>query len=260
MNTNECRNKRSAFTLIELLVVVVVIAILIALLLPAVQRAREAARRVQCRNNIKQIALAVSNYESKYNIFPPAVTIAGRFICGHARSGGYSWRALIFPEIEEQNLYDTLDFNMAGYPDVSSTEGNCLLYSHVDGLDDTRNAGMTRIDAYLCPSDDTLPNLWDDVFYGSNYVAMVSSRNNYKYSTDTTHTHRTTQKHIGVLHPEKPARQRDVSKDGASNTILIAEVDRGVVVEAKFIHSAITSSNDVGRGYLRLTLPVLLMV
>ena len=213
------QSSRKGFTLIELLVVVAIIAILIALLLPAVQKAREAARRTQCRNNMKQIALAVNNYENKNKIFPPAVTYNNQksASCTNAwdQTGGYSWRALILPEIEEQNIYDDLDFNAS--TDRTSCADNATAQA----------ARAFKIDAYLCPSDDTLADIVsNNATYGTNYAAMCSTRMDMAYTTNLAHATQSTLKHIGVLHASKPARQRDVAKDGTSHTILLVEVDR----------------------------------
>jgi len=89
------------FTLIELLVVIAIIAILVALLLPAVQQAREAARRMSCRNNLKQLALAVHNYHDQFNVVVPQ-RIQSR----------HSWMALLLPHVEQSNLYNIYDFNL----------------------------------------------------------------------------------------------------------------------------------------------------
>src|ERR1700760_2430409 len=114
----ERSKKRSArgFTLIELLVVIAIIAVLIALLLPAVQQAREAGRRTQCKNNLKQLGLAMFNYESSYGIFPMAVLIpwAGPDnqnnldISDVGSGGGFgpNWAIALLPYIEQGNLYN----------------------------------------------------------------------------------------------------------------------------------------------------------
>src|SRR5690242_12914009 len=107
------RTSRRGFTLIELLVVIAIIAVLIALLLPAVQAAREAARRVQCTNNLKQIGLALHNYESTTNVFPP-----GR-INTYVAGSGHCWGAYsqLMPFLELQPLFNVMNFSMNPDPD-----------------------------------------------------------------------------------------------------------------------------------------------
>ena len=119
------------FTLVELLVVIAIIGILIALLLPAVQAAREAARRSQCSNNLKQLALAIHNYHDTHNALPPA---------GLA-SNDLSWRCLILPFIEQSALYDRFNFNEGAFGAGTNNEGpNKLVH------------GLNRIEQFLCPS------------------------------------------------------------------------------------------------------------
>ena len=105
-------SKRRAFTLIELLVVIAIIAILIALLLPAVQQAREAARRTQCKNNLKQIGLALHNYHDTYSRFPCPFGITGYNAGGGERWGHSQWVALL-PYMEQGNIYSQWNFNAA---------------------------------------------------------------------------------------------------------------------------------------------------
>jgi prepilin-type N-terminal cleavage/methylation domain-containing protein/prepilin-type processing-associated H-X9-DG protein len=128
------RNHR-AFTLIELLVVIAIIAVLIALLLPAVQSAREAARRIQCTNNLKQIGLALHNYMTAVGVFPP-----GRFnshIAGHGNCWGtYSQ---LLPQLEQIGIYNSLNFNLP--PDTDT-----LSASNSTGFE-------TFLNTLLCPSD-----------------------------------------------------------------------------------------------------------
>src|SRR5205809_2892375 len=101
--------RRSAFTLIELLVVIAIIAVLVALLLPAVQQAREAARRSQCKNNLKQIGLALQNYHSSANRFPPGYVAGATY---PATSNGWGWSAMILPYLDQAPLYRKINFGL----------------------------------------------------------------------------------------------------------------------------------------------------
>jgi prepilin-type N-terminal cleavage/methylation domain-containing protein/prepilin-type processing-associated H-X9-DG protein len=140
------------FTLIELLVVIAIIAILVALLLPAVQQAREAARRLQCRSHLKQIGLAVHNYHEAHNAVPPQATWAPG-----TTFSGYSVHARLLPYIEQGNLYASIDYN-SGY---SSQAAAC----------------RARIPLYRCPSDPKDGTRVDGgvEFYGTNYGFCIGT-------------------------------------------------------------------------------------
>jgi prepilin-type N-terminal cleavage/methylation domain-containing protein/prepilin-type processing-associated H-X9-DG protein len=144
------RTTRSrGFTLIELLVVIAIIAVLIALLLPAVQAAREAARRIQCTNNLKQIGLAFANYESTNSIYPlgAMVLVSGPSTSGWGNSianNGVSWVALTLPYLEQNTVFSAINFN------TSISGGNPNNYN---GIQDFATAWYTRISVLSCPSD-----------------------------------------------------------------------------------------------------------
>ena len=108
--------RRAAFTLIELLVVISVVGILMGLLLPAVQMAREAGRRAQCLNNLKQIGVAIHNYESSNGCFPPGYLSSPGVGFRDKETGdwgpGWGWLTSLLPSIEQNNLYDTININM----------------------------------------------------------------------------------------------------------------------------------------------------
>ena len=112
LQTRLLRRMRDGFTLIELLVAIAIIAILIALLLPAVQQAREAARRTQCRNNLKQIGLALHNYHDVHNVFPPSEVQTFAFLNGNNSDWGNStgtWPIFLLPFTDQAPAYATLN-------------------------------------------------------------------------------------------------------------------------------------------------------
>jgi len=139
-------SQKRGFTLIELLVVIAIIAILIALLLPAVQQAREAARRSQCKNNMKQIGLALHNYHGTHRIFPSIRMLdlkqyAGSCTAGWQRPGGFSWRVMLLPFLDQGTIYNQINWD------------DHLIGTSCGGTNSFAVADKTVLPAFLCPSD-----------------------------------------------------------------------------------------------------------
>ncbi len=235
---------RSGFTLIELLVVIAIIAVLIALLLPAVQQAREAARRSQCKNNLKQIGLALHNYHDTYSTFPPA------FVLATTRAddkGHWAWSALILPQIEQATLYNTLD--------VSGKLPS-------QNLPVNRNAMQSSAPVFRCPSD-SLPLFYDanmselagygiePADAGSPNIGMAAT--NYLVSNSSRPPRRTPATDLsngdtganGIFWENSACRLRDIT-DGSSNTILLGERSfdfQGNIVGAGMLYAVRDNSN-----------------
>jgi prepilin-type N-terminal cleavage/methylation domain-containing protein len=228
------RKRGRGFTLIELLVVIAIIAILIALLLPAVQQAREAARRTQCKNNLKQIGLALHNYESTHGILPAAgygSTNNGTGTAPYNRSGedddGFGWAVYILPFADQAPLYQVV--NPQGYPGI--IENDTIKETHY-GPGTTRIPGAeTVLPLYRCPSS-ALPNNVPATFLipGSQLVGGTAvppdkpwivgyATNDYKTNGGSCTGDN------GVMHKQWEgggARFKDIT-DGMSNTVMIAE-------------------------------------
>jgi len=191
-------NLKRGFTLIELLVVIAIIAILIALLLPAVQQAREAARRTQCKNNLKQLGLAMHNYHDVHSAFPQLVHGVNRGADGAwgREWGGLSVHTMFLPYIDQAPLYNLVDQSV---------------YWH-----DNPNRALfrTKLAAFQCPSDPK-PGSSNDGF--NNYGASTGP--NFGWEADLNRVK-------GMFHLRYSTRIRDIT-DGTSNTIAFAEMTTG---------------------------------
>lgn len=232
MKSLDAARSRTGFTLIELLVVIAIIAILIALLLPAVQQAREAARRTQCKNNLKQIGVGLHNYHSSSEGLPP-----GFIQDPSTNRNEATWIALLLPFIDQGPRYDSIDFNACG---------GCTNPSSVNF-----EAHSTPIEMMRCPSD--LPGtLAFDVYAKGNYGAnngvgpLIPPRG---YSVQPSRGP------LGVFDSNKRLRLTDI-KDGTSNTAAVSELRiypeegndmRGIMFypEGPFIHHNFSPNSTV---------------
>lgn len=197
------------FTLIELLVVIAIIAILIALLLPAVQQAREAARRTQCKNHLKQLGLAVHNYHDVHDTFPLARPLRATAMpgCpGWVMGSGLSWRVAILPYIDQAPLFNQVD---------ERTGWSACYFNNAAANTAVRT---TFILPYTCPSDDT-PRQGDDA--PTNYPAIQGKTFNHNWNNPVTNF-----RDAGVI-TLRSTKMRDI-KDGTSNTVMVGEVYRAV--------------------------------
>jgi prepilin-type N-terminal cleavage/methylation domain-containing protein/prepilin-type processing-associated H-X9-DG protein len=200
-------SRRGAFTLVELLVVIAIIGVLVALLLPAVQAAREASRRTQCSNNLKQIGLAFHNIHDSHGRFPP--------LGGANINGSWGWPVALLPYVEQQNMFQSI-----GSPDITSSKN--LVAPNLVPNNPTGALGallQTRVPSFVCRSD-SLQTPTNDNFgnYGvSNYLAseglltwaFIGTSPNWE------------------VNPPGNVRIANIT-DGTSNTFLVGERDRKI--------------------------------
>lgn len=191
--------RRSGFTLIELLVVISIIAVLIALLLPAIQQAREAARRTQCVNNMKQLGLAFQNYNDAHGVLPLGTSFQR------------NWRADVLPYIDQQTTYDMLNFDLDG----SSLRGDIANAN-------TTALGYRTISVFVCPSSDLPPsmNSWNShqyqhpMYVGVGGAVGTEIGNCYKFYGWTCDN--------GAMVANVPVKLSHIT-DGTSKTMVVAE-------------------------------------
>ncbi|MCA9264266.1 MAG: DUF1559 domain-containing protein [Planctomycetales bacterium] len=188
--------KRAGFTLVELLVVITIIAILVALLLPAVQSARESARRIECQNNLRQLGIALANYESANRSYPPGFVFSLK--------GSWSVHGRLLPYLEKSNAHDKVDLNVEWHDPINLATG-------IQSL---------RIPEFTCPTDPNSDSLYD-AGPGEGFVRPVNY--GFNFGTWFVFDPKTKKYGDGCFHPDAKLGPRSIT-DGLTNTLAASEV------------------------------------
>lgn len=202
MTASRSAQRKNGFTLIEILVVIAIIGVLVALLLPAVQSAREAARRSQCINNLKQIGIALHNYQTDKGVFPPGY-VSFVDATQNDLGAGWAWASMLLPQVEQAPLYNSINFGLS----VSFPQNT--------------TACLTRLGVFLCYSDS--PKLTVDVLdqTNTNVLATVAT-GNYVGVFGTGELITNPSKGNGMFFRNSFTGLRDLL-DGATTTLMVGE-------------------------------------
>jgi prepilin-type N-terminal cleavage/methylation domain-containing protein len=225
--------RRPGFTLIELMVVIAIIGLLIGLVLPAVQASREAARRAQCENNLKQIGIALSNYNDLHQVIVPgrifAIDVAPppAFGCNGLMLSGCQdtpWFVLMLPQLEQQALYNSFNFALG-------TEGPAFL--GYPGFFANTTVFATKVGLFQCPSDRVEPFQFQTSFVSGTFAGPMITKGNYAVSWGNTEWDQRDLADPVVRNLAsafgQTSRTISMVTDGTSNTVFIAEIRQGSI-------------------------------
>ncbi len=203
--STRAKTRTRGFTLIELLVVIAIIAVLVALLLPAVQQAREAARRAQCKNNLKQVGLALNNYHDQHKSLPPGYASAFDAL-GNDTGSSWGWASFLLPQMDQQPVFRQVNFKTG-----IETPPNTTI----------RQAAMPNL---VCPSDSSFKTIWTawnrNLATGANIAAICDVA-----GVNFVGMFGTSEPGVGgdgVFYRDSSVRFADI-RDGTSSTIAVGE-------------------------------------
>jgi len=239
----DCGSDKNAFTLVELLVVIAIIGMLIALLLPAVQAAREAARRMSCSNHLKQIGLAMHTYHDASNNKLPKGATPG--IDVYSRTGSHNWTATILPYIEQTALYNAIDF------EATTCSRDC---ANGEGTNPGANLAVLRdvlVETYCCPSNTRDPFYQTDTDNPGRWMCMdyvgLSGAAEDPMGRKTKQFIHGIMSGFGALLMNEWTGLKSMS-DGTSNTIMLSEMS-GYVTDTKKVKYYTAAKNNYFGGW-----------
>jgi type II secretory pathway pseudopilin PulG len=237
---------RCGFTLIELIVVVSVVIVLISLLLPAVQQAREAARRLHCSNNLMQIGLALRNYEATHECLPPGSVDSSRPVANDGKGYKFGWTVQILPALDQPNLYAAFDFSVGVYDKANATATAAAppvfhcpsspgaapyagCHHHVEAPIDVDNSGVLFLNSSIRRED-----LWDGASQ-TIFVGEAGSAAGLSWASGTSDTLRNTGTSINSLLLAVPGGAAPIPAPAPRGLLLVGGFNSAHASGANFV-------------------------